>query len=543
MRFLVCFLATVPVWAQPARVGVGMVERKLALRDAIELAMKNNLEVEIEKTNTATAAAAIRGARGAWDPTFRWLPSLESRNTPAGSVLQGADGRLTEKFHSENFYFRQKLPWHGSSFGLDFENNRASSTNPFLSLNPFITSRLVLSFTQPLLRNREIDRDRAELNVRKKNLEISDTQFELKTIDVVTRVEQGYWDLVAARQDADVKRDAVDWAREQLARNQRMIAAGSLAPVEISASEAELERRLDAYYAAVGVITEAENALKTMLANGHDDPIWQEQLIPQESETMAPPDADDVNGAVTQAIHARPEMKVVASQQQINDVQKQAAADQVKPQVNLVLAYGNTGLGGTVREGDNLFTASNAALYTRLNELSVKQGLAPVQPPSFGGVPGMLIGGYGSSLSNLFAGRFQTVQAGVAFDFTFRNNTAEANLAQTAVAERRLKLTKAQMEQGIAAQVRNGLQALQTAKQRVTAAEASARAAGAKLESETRLFQTGESTNFLVLTRQNEYADARHRALVAKLDYNKAVARLEQALGSTLKSHGVNLQN
>ena len=92
------------------------------------------------------------------------------------------------------------------------------------------------------------------------------------------------------------------------------------------------------------------------------------------------------------------------------------------------------------------------------------------------------------------------------------------------------------------AQVRNALQALQTARQRIAAAEASARAAGEKLQSELRLFQTGESTNFLVLTRQNEYADARHRALAARLDYNKSVARSEQALGKTLEAHGVSLR-
>jgi outer membrane protein TolC len=53
------------------------------------------------------------------------------------------------------------------------------------------------------------------------------------------------------------------------------------------------------------------------------------------------------------------------------------------------------------------------------------------------------------------------------------------------------------------------------------------------------VFQMGESTNFLVLTRQNELADARHRLLVARLDYNKAVARLEVALGTTLAAHQI----
>ena len=42
-----------------------------------------------------------------------------------------------------------------------------------------------------------------------------------------------------------------------------------------------------------------------------------------------------------------------------------------------------------------------------------------------------------------------------------------------------------------------------------------------------------------MLTRQNEYADARHRLLVARLDYNKAIAQLEVALGGTLEAHKI----
>jgi outer membrane protein TolC len=81
-----------------------------------------------------------------------------------------------------------------------------------------------------------------------------------------------------------------------------------------------------------------------------------------------------------------------------------------------------------------------------------------------------------------------------------------------------------------------------TARQRVTAAEASARAAKEKLDSETRMYQSGESTNFLVLTRQNEYSDSRRRDVVARLDANKAIARLRQALGATLDAYKIHLQ-
>ncbi|MFB3828336.1 MAG: efflux RND transporter permease subunit [Bryobacteraceae bacterium] len=541
---LIVLLAAGSAMAQqaPSRVGVGAIERRLTLAEAIKQALAANLDIEIERANIAGASAALRGARGAWDPTLRWTPLLESRNTPTGSILMGANGKLSENFHSQNFYYRQRVPGQSTLLGLDFENNRQSSSNPFMSLNPFTTSRLVFSLTQPLLRNRAVDPARSELKIRRKQLDLSETEFELKTIDVITRVQQAYWDLAAARQDAQVRADNVQWAREQLARNQRMIGAGTLAPVELAASQAELERRLDSWYAGVGFITEAENALKNMLAGSRSDPLWNDEIVPVEESTPAPPEIDDVPAMIAEAIRSRPELRRVEGMRDINETQRRQAADLVKPQVNLVGAFANTGLGGSVRSGDNPFTSSNIALYQRLNQLSLQQGLAPLAPPSFGALPETLVGGYGTTLSNLFGGHYRSASVGLSFDLTFRNRTAEANLAQTAVADRRLKLQQSQLEQAIAAQVRNALQALQTARQRIAAANAAVRAAREKFESETRLFQTGESTNFLVLTRQNEYADSRHRLLVARLEFNKAVARLQQALGTTLREHHVTLK-
>ena len=161
---------------------------------------------------------------------------------------------------------------------------------------------------------------------------------------------------------------------------------------------------------------------------------------------------------------------------------------------------------------------------------------ASAAPPDF------LVGSYGAALNNLFGGRYQSFQVGLSIDFNFRNRAANANYSQTLINEKRLGLEKARTEQVIEAQVRNALQGIQTARQRIAAAEASARAAKEKLDSEQRLYQTGESTNFLVLTRQNEYADSRRREVVARLDFNKSVSRLEQALGNTLSTHNVSVK-
>jgi HAE1 family hydrophobic/amphiphilic exporter-1 len=233
----------------------------------------------------------------------------------------------------------------------------------------------------------------------------------------------------------------------------------------------------------------------------------------------------------------------VGLRQQVNDIEKDLHADLRRPQLNLVGQYSLNGLGGTLRSGDNPFSSSLGALFSQVNALSLRAGLPPVDMSGLNGTPpDFLSGGYGTSLNNLFSGRYQSFQAGVQIDFNFRNRTADALYSQSVIGERRLKLEQARVEQAIEAQIRNALQGIQTARQRITAAEASAKAAKEKLDSEQRLYQTGESTNFLVLTRQNEYADSRRRLVVASLDFNKSVSRLEQALGSTLSTHRVTVK-
>jgi len=86
-----------------------------------------------------------------------------------------------------------------------------------------------------------------------------------------------------------------------------MIDSGSLAPVELSASKAELERRRDGYFASLGTLTEIENSLKSLLAPNRGVSLWSEQVIPLDLTSPAPPPMSDVRQAVTQALQQRPD--------------------------------------------------------------------------------------------------------------------------------------------------------------------------------------------------------------------------------------------
>jgi HAE1 family hydrophobic/amphiphilic exporter-1 len=375
---------------------------------------------------------------------------------------------------------------------------------------------LTFGITQPLLRGRGTDAARALVTIRSRQRDVSAAELEARAIDVAARTAAAYWDLVALRRQGEVNAEAVDLARTQLERDRRRIAAGSLAAVELSASEAELEKRLDDWYQTSGAITEQENALKTLLARDRRDPLWAVAIEPSE-DAAAEPEAVRLDDAVQEALRRRPELREVDSQLAANRIETRQNADSIKPQVNLVASYSLCGLAGTTH-----------ALPPSLAALGVESAL-----------PASASGGAGASLASLFAGDYRSVQVGLEISFTARNRAARANLADDAIARKRLELMRARAEQAVAAEVRNALEALDTARQRVRASGAAAQSAREKLESESRLFATGESTNFLVLTRQNEYSDARRRQVEAQAALAKAVAQYQTATATILSERQI----
>jgi hydrophobic/amphiphilic exporter-1 (mainly G- bacteria), HAE1 family len=522
LSFVMVFVLLVPAaQAQEAkRVGVSGSVKRIMLKDAIEMAIANNLDLQIEKNNTVLARSQYLQTFGTWDPVLGYRPNMAYNVTPTSSPLQAADGRLVDRNFSNNFSLTQRSPWQGSKLDVAFNNSRISTSNPFTGLTPFLQSTLGVTLTQPLLRGRKIDNERNQIRVRRKQIDISEADYETRVISVVTLVTQAYWDLVAARQDIDVKKQSVDLAQDQYERSKRQIDAGTLAPVELSAAKAELERRQDTYYSSVGLLTEIENNLKSLLAGGRDQSVWDDELLPVETRSVPPPPVDDLRASIQTALGKRPELKNLKLRLESNEFQKELARNQTLPGANLVAGYTMAGLAGERNTAPNPFFPGSAGA---------------IVPPNF-------VGGYGRNLSNLFGQDYSSWQAGLQIDWTARNRTAKEGLAQTKITERNLQLQRARTEQQIEAEVRNALQALRTAEQRIVAADASVQSAKEKLDSEQRLFETGESTNFLVLTRQNEYADSQRRGLVARLDYNKAIARLEQALGITLETHSISIK-
>ena len=147
--------------AQLVRVGISS-SRTLTFDDAVALALRNNLDVEIERANISDAEQAELGARGFRDPAFRWNPQFQILNTASPSVLSGENGKLSEHDFTQSFGLHQRL-FESSIFDVSFDTGRTSTNNPFIGLNPYYASQLKFAITQPLLRGRTIDPERAIL--------------------------------------------------------------------------------------------------------------------------------------------------------------------------------------------------------------------------------------------------------------------------------------------------------------------------------------------------------------------------------------------
>jgi HAE1 family hydrophobic/amphiphilic exporter-1 len=399
----------------------------------------------------------------------------------------------------------------------------------------------MVEFTQPLLRNRKIDAARRQLRIASKRLDLSDSQFRQRAIEIIAQAERAYWDLVFARRDAEIKRESVELARTQLEHNERLAQKGTLAPADVVSARVEVERRTDEAEAAVEAIQRAENALKMLLLPAGASEQWNAALVPTEQPQINTDATLPVEDALRLAFANRPEMEQFRLRNELNKVDVAFFKNQTKPQIDFFASYGTYGLAGQERSETNPLVAGNQLLFDRVNQLSQVAGLAPLPPFSFGSTPDKFLGGYGQNAANLFRNEYRAFRVGVTFNLSLRNRTAKAQYGRALVEGKQLDAQRQRTEQLIEVEVRNAVQAVETAKRRVEAAKNSRVNAELQAQSEQRKFDAGQSTNFFVLDRQNALSSARGRELKALTDYTKAVAEMQRALSTTLTNNNIAL--
>ncbi|HLM60018.1 MAG TPA: TolC family protein [Pyrinomonadaceae bacterium] len=540
------------------RVGIQTAQTvTLSLNEAIRKALENNNDIEIARDDVRIQETQLRSLLGAYDATFSVTPNY-SRSSSTGSTASndfrvdaGVNKLLERGGGNISTFFNNSQTGNSSRNNTNF--NQTSGLGTTSSTNYF--SNLGVTYNQPLLRNFGVDNTRRQIRIQRKRLQQSDADFRRQTIDVISRVQRAYWDLVFALRNQQNQVANVNLARENLRQVQVRIDIGTAAPLARAEVATELANREGELLSATQQVATAENTLKSLLLREATAPEWTQSFVP----TDTPIYSDEpiiVEDAIKDAIDNRPELRRLRLQREITAIDIDYFKNQTKPRIDLVSSFS---LGGLAISGTNqavttnFFTSPQDLIFLdRINGLIAKsQGINPqvVVPPitnteiQIPASASPVFGGFGRSLRNLFRTDAPNYSVGVTFEIPFRNTTAKANLAGARIQQQQTYAQARSQEQVVVADVRNAVQAVETSRQRILTARRARENAEIQLEGERKLFEVGRSTTFLLFQRENALTNARNAEIRAETDYNKALSDLQRATSTTFRLNNIEVDS
>ena len=513
-------LATLAVWLAAATLSAAdPAPLRLTLQEATRRALERNTTLAVERQNADQAAATVRGAEGAYDIFWSADVSWRKNTDPINSVFSGAPpGLLSPENESveASTSFSRLLPT-GGSVSLFSNWGRATTNGIFTILSPEYDTGVGVSLRQPLLRSLSVDPAREAIRVAAADRGASRARLERTVSDTMARVDQAYWNLVAVRRDVVSIESSVSLADRQLSETKTRVEAGALAKTDVAEPTAELERRRGNLAQARQRVEEAENTLKILVMGDPGDPDWASDIVPvdaPETELKHP----SLTESLATGVAKRAEIAEALAQRERAEAQMAGRRSDVLPKLDLVASYQRRGLAGRMNPDATNFNGQPAV------------------------VPTPLAGGTGRSLGTIGENQFPDASVGLSFSVPIGNRTAKANLAiaKSRLSQADIGITSAKQE--IGSEVRNAVFSLETARQRIEAARASRDAAETQLSAEEERFKAGISTNFLVLTRQNDLTTARVTETAALTDYRKAETELARATGALLKERHIEVE-
>jgi len=504
--------APLPVPPVPdlTRVGVGESEFTLTLNEAIRRALESNNDIEVSRDNVRLAEGTLRSLEGVYDPLISFAPLFSLVRTPRVNTSGETVGAkpIQQTSLSITPALTKQFSTGGGQYQFFFNSQRDTANFSFTQLSPFYATSLGAGFTQPLLRNRSIDQFRHDIRVQRKRLSQSDADFRLQVIAVISQVQQAYWELVFARRNEQNQLSNVNLAREQLRMIEEQVRVGMSATLDRAQALTQIASAETALLSAVQSVTTAENVLKQLILPNKSASEWSNRLKPTDEPSLAATPID-LKDALAEAFANRPELNVLRLQQDINKIDTKFFKNQTLPRVDL-----------------------QATVFT--------YGLAGSLVPTATGTPSAyLIGGYGQAIRNLGSVNTGTISVGAAIQIPLHNRTAKANLANSRIQGEQLVATIQSQEQAVEVEVRNAVQAVDTAQRQVSTARAATKSAEIQLAGEMKRYQAGMSTTFIIFQFEDQLVTARTAELRAEANYSQALANLQRATSTTLRANQV----
>ncbi len=471
-------------------------ELRLSLREAVLLALKNNLDIAIAGYNPKINAEGIVIQKAAFDPVFSLTADGNQSVTPViDPVLSGARVIKVEN-QDLNASLTQSLPI-GGSYTLSLTNNRQDTNSVRAQVNPSFKTFLTFSVTQNLLKNFGPDVNTAPIKIARNNQAISVTQLRLQANQVITNVHNAYWNLVFAIENLVVQQRSLRLARELEELNKARVRAGVAAPVEVTQAEAQAAAQVQNVILAEKAVRDAEDQIKLIINIPDGERIWARSIIPADPPPfeVAPV---SMEASIQEALEKRPEYAAQKLTLQNTDINLRVARNQLLPSLQL---QGSVGLNG-------------------LNEIDK---------------------GLGSDYNRLTSGDFYAWSAALVLSYPLGNRSARSAFVQSKLSYDQSMTSLLNLKRQIVSQVREAVRRIEANVALVESTRAARALAEEQLRVEKKRLEAGVTTTFNVLSFQRDLAAAQAFEVQAITTYNQNLANLELVKGTVLEKNRLEL--
>ena len=550
----------------------------LTARDAIALALENNIDLEVARytpiiaewnleraraggalpgvpagSSQAASVASGQGVPGSQQAAgvSAGTTSAASRGTGNASIVQigPTTPTLDPAFQEQNFFSHQSTPQQNSVQSLTavlIQNRRnftgtlqegfltgglaqVSYTDHYLNenaptdvLNPSSAPTLSVQFQQNLLNGFGVAVNGRIITVQKINLQTSDLNFRTQVISTVVNVLNAYDSLVADYDDITAKKSALEAAQKLYDDTKKQVDIGTLADIELTRAESQVATSQQDLVNSQTSLAQHELQLKNLMSrNSIEDPqLAGARVVPLDH--MAMPEKDElppVTNLVAQALTNRTDLAAEKANISAAEVSALGTKNALLPTLVGFASTTQSGLSGTPKPVT--FQTPNGKFVETAD-------------PYF-------VGGIGNGLGQVFRRNFPTNLGGQFFSANLRNRQAQADYDIDQLQLRQTQLTNQKDMKQAQVDVLNSVVALRQARARYEAAVRNRILSQQLLDAEQKKFALGASTPYNVILQQRDLASAQSSEVAALATYRNARVALDQTLGATLEANGISI--
>ncbi|UFS72861.1 TolC family protein [Geomonas sp. RF6] len=457
----------------------------LTIKDAIRLVVQQNPDVRIELYNPAIAEAELRRELAIFDPVLSLQGAYTRTTNPNSNTINFGIPRqdLVQLDAGAS-----KLLSTGGTVGVTFNNSWTKTSGiPSAVVSDYYQSDLLLTLSQPLLKN--FGRELTELNitVARFNKEGSLDRFRTRLSDTVAQLRNDYFTLYTLREDLEVRRTSLALSQRILEETRARVKAGVLPAMEILSAEFSVATREKDVIDGERLLRDQMDVLRYSLQiPGTSDIVTAD--LPEKAEYLVSEDE-----ALKRALAARPELQAQRVAVQVNDLQQRVAKNRILPDLTLNASAGLSGL-----------------------------------DPS-----------YSREIGNLATAQQPTWSVGLQLNYPLGNRAAKNEYTRTKLLLEQAQTQLRSQESAVSNEVRAAIRALRASYKQLEVTERGRAYAEERLRSFIKKNAVGLATTKDVFDVENDLVTAKGNQIRALADYNNAITQLWRSTGEILERQGV----